>query len=127
MLTSTLLPNPLTSVSCMEKDIVIDLAQHRTDGALVFTGRDRGQEVREQSGLDSKELKADHITVRIPEDTFSINPSFLEEFFRNVVKRLGAAAFWKKFEFDNRGEYQVKDNLELAIERILRKSSALSR
>ena len=111
----------------MENNLIIDLAEHRTDGALVFTGRDRGQEVREKSGLDSKEPQAEHITVRIPEDTFSINPSFLEEFFRNVVKRLGAAAFWQKFRFENRGEYKVKDNLELAIERILRKSSALSR
>ena len=111
----------------MEKDIIIDLKDHRTDGALVFTGRDRGLEVRQDSKLDELEPKVEHITVRIPEDTFSINPSFLEEFFRNVVKRLGAAAFWQKFRFENQGEYKVKDNLELAIERILRKSSALSR
>ena len=111
----------------MEKDILIDLKDHRTAGALVFTGRDRGMEVRKDSNLDELEPKAEHITVRIPEDTFSINPSFLEEFFRNVVKRLGANGFWQKFRFENKGEYKVKDNLELAIERILRKSSALSR
>ncbi|TGE26920.1 DUF4325 domain-containing protein [Hymenobacter metallicola] len=111
----------------MKEDVLIDLADYRTAGALVYTGRDRGEEVRKKSRVDELAESADHVIVRIPEDTFSINPSFLEEFFRNIVKKMGASAFWQKFSFDNKGEYQVKDNLQLAIERILRKSSALSR
>ena len=129
MLTSTLPPTISNRTNSMDNDkaVIIDLEKYRTAGALVFTGRDRGQDVRAKSGIDNLEKTADHITVRIPEDTFSINPSFLEEFFKNVVQRLGATSFWQKFSFDNKGEYQIEDNLQLAIERILRKSSALSR
>lgn len=110
----------------MENNVIIDLNKFRTPGARVFTGRPRGEEVRTNSKVDELETKAEHITVRIPEDTITINPSFLEEFFRLVVRKLGPAGFRQKFVFDNPGAYKIQDNLDLAIERILRGTNALA-
>lgn len=110
----------------MESNVIIDLNKFRTPGARVFTGRPRGEEVRANSKVDEIEANAAHVIVRIPADTITINPSFLEEFFRYVVRKLGAVAFRQKFEFDNPGAYKIQDNLDLAIERILRSSNALA-
>ena len=67
---------------------VINLEIFRTPGSKVFTGRDRGIEVRNQSKIDEIESTTDDaITIIIPEDIRSINPSFLEEFLSKVVKK----------------------------------------
>lgn len=66
----------------------IDLEKFRTPGSKVFTGRDRGLEVRNQSKIDEIEsISDDAITIIIPKDIRSINPSFLEEFLFKVVKK----------------------------------------
>ncbi|MDI1306291.1 MAG: DUF4325 domain-containing protein [bacterium] len=107
------------------KNVTLDLTTYRTEGARVFTGRDRGKLVRDKSLIDELEKNYDQIKILIPEDIYSINPSFLEEFLFNVVSKLGKDGFYKKFEFSNAGEYEIEEDLESAIERILRKSNAL--
>ncbi len=105
----------------------INLNTYRTHGARIFSGRDRGKQVREESRLDEiVSSTTDIIEIVVPEDTITINPSFLEEFFKNVVKLLGKENFYSRFKFINNGEYQIKPNLETAIERILRKRNALN-
>lgn len=104
----------------------INLQDYRTAGSKVFTGRDRGNEVREKSKIDTVAAKYDEIIIEIPEDIRSINPSFLEEFLVNVVTSLGEAEFNKKFKISNPGRYQVKDDLHEAVERILREENALA-
>ncbi len=104
----------------------IDLQVYRTIGSKVFTGRDRGIEVREASRIDTLADQKDLITLIIPNDIRSINPSFLEEFLINVVKKLGENGFKQKFVFKNDGEYKIDDDLQEAIERILREETALS-
>ena len=111
----------------MVNNEVIDLNDHRTQGARVFTGRPRGEDVRVKSHIDEKEAQAEHVTVRIPADTITINPSFLEELLRFVVRKLGAVRFREKFSFESHGRYDVSENLQLAIENILRNSNALVR
>ena len=104
----------------------IDLQVYRTPGAKVFTGRPRGLEVRNLSKIDSIEPQYDKITITIPSDISSINPSFLEEFLENVVVKLGEDGFYRKFSFINDGRYKIDSDLFEAIERILRLENALA-
>jgi hypothetical protein len=104
----------------------IDLQDFRTVGAKVFTTRPRGIEVRNKSKIDSIEPNYDSIIIKVPEDISSINPSFLEEFLENVVMKLGEAGFNEKFSFINEGRYKIQNDLNEAIERILRDESALA-
>lgn len=107
------------------KKTIINLNDFRTVGSKVFTGRAKGGHVRNQSLIDQKEQDFDEIKIIIPSDIYSINPSFLEEFLVNVVSKLGAFAFYKKFVFENYGDYKIEKDLEEAIERILRTENAL--
>ncbi len=104
---------------------IIDLQNFRTPGSRVFTGRDRGIEVRNTSRIDQKEIESEEIVVKIPNDIGSINPSFLEEFLYNVVTKLQPSAFFAKFTFENNGRYKIDNDLQEAVERILREETAL--
>ena len=93
--------------------------------AKVFTGRDRGQEVREKSRIDELEKNNDEVIIEIPADIYSINPSFFEELFFNVVTKLKKEAFLNKFKLDPKGEYDFRDELMEAIDRILNDATAI--
>lgn len=110
----------------MDKKAEIKLQDYRTSRSKVFTGRDRGIEVREKSKIDELEKVYDEITIIIPEDIGSINPSFLEEFLLTVVTKLKADKFFKKFRFQNTGRYKIDEDLEEAVDRILRTETALA-
>ena len=107
------------------KYLTINLNSYKAPGSKVFTGRDRGQSVREKSKIDQLSEGQNPIEVVIPEDIYSINPSFLEEFLVNVVQRLGKTAFFKKFKIVNEGAYKIDKDLDEAIDRILRQDHAL--
>ncbi len=109
----------------MSNDNIINLQTYRTPGSRVFTGRDRGIDVRKRSKIDEIEKFFDEITIIIPEDIGSINPSFLEELLLNVVRKLQPEGFFKKFKFENNGRYKITRDLEEAVERILREETAL--
>ena len=100
---------------------IIDLEKHRTPRSKVFTGRDRGIEVRLNSQIDQLGEHNHVITIIIPTDIRSISPSFLEEFLLNVVSNYGEQGFRHKFKFENPGHYKIENNLKEAIERILRR------
>ena len=104
----------------------IDLQDYRTVGSKVFTGRDRGSEVRQNSKIDTLITQYEEVDIVIPEDIRSINPSFLEEFLMNAVTQLGETVFNKKIKFINEGRYKVQEDLNEAIERILRVENALA-
>ena len=91
----------------------------------VFTGRDRGKLVRERSNIDSIEASNDKVIIVIPDNVYSINPSFFEELFVNVVKKLGKEGFLSKFEFRSEGDYEYEDQLSEAIDRILHTKTAI--
>jgi hypothetical protein len=104
----------------------INLEEYRTPGSKVFTGRDRGIEVRQASKIDSLEPCHQKIEILVPADIRSINPSFLEEFLFNVVCRLRVDGFNAKFRFITPGRYDIQSDLEEAVERILREENALA-
>lgn len=101
------------------------LETYRTKGAKIFTGRDRGEYVRKQCEIDEIEATNESVEIVIPSNLFSINPSFFEELFVNVVSKLGKDNFYKKFKFINEGSYNYKKPLDEAVDRILRENTAL--
>lgn len=112
-----------------EKNI-INLEDYRAKGsdgsiAKIFTGRDRGEYVRTQSKIDAIENNYDLVEVIIPDNIYSINPSFFEELFVNCVTKLGKDKFLQKFKFSSLGNYNYEKPLQEAIHRILRNKTAL--
>ena len=105
----------------------INLEEFRTPKAKIFTGRDRGEQVRKDSKIDELEAEFETIDFIIPDNLYSINPSFFEELFINVVTKLGEEAFYQKFNFINKGNYNFKKPLKEAISRILRENTALDK
>ena len=107
------------------KEVTFELEEYRAEGSKVFTGRDKGKYVREESKFDEFEKKYDKIIFKIPANLFSINPSFFEELLINVVTKLGKEGFMKKYTFINEGSYKYEKPLNDAIDRILRENNAL--
>jgi hypothetical protein len=103
----------------------IDLNDFRAKGSKIFTGRDCGEQDRKASKIDALTTQFDKIELLIPEDIYSINPSYLEEFLVNVVLQLGKDGFLKKFTIINNGPYKITRDLHEAIDRILRENHAL--
>jgi len=104
----------------------INLNDYLTPGAKVFTGRDRGIDVRKQSNIDQRVISADKIIIEIPVQVRSINPSFLEEFLVNTVRTHGREGFLQRVSFTKAQRYDVSDDLEEAIDRILTEENALA-
>lgn len=115
----------------LSKDNIINLEDFRSHDknriSKVFTGRDRGEYVRQQSKIDELESRYDKVKIIIPDNVYSINPSFLEEFLVNVVQKLGRDAFLEKFEFVAEGDYEYAKPLSQAIDRILKNNTALDK
>lgn len=112
------------------KNNTINLEDFRVidkDGTIakVFTGRDRGEDVRKASNLDKIEETYTEVIIVIPDNIYSINPSFFEELFVNVVIKLGKEKFREKFKFESLGKYNYEKPLSEAIMRILRKNTAI--
>jgi tRNA threonylcarbamoyladenosine modification (KEOPS) complex Pcc1 subunit len=115
----------------MEKIARINLEQFRSEDkarkvkSKVFTGRDRGEMVRKDSKIDELESQNDKIIIEIPADIYSINPSFFEELFLNVVTKLKKEAFLNKFSLEVKGEYNFQNELMEAVDRILNDATAI--
>ena len=105
---------------------IIDLEKYRTQlggvKSKVFTGRDRGEEVRKKSNIDN--IFKENDTITIPENVYSITPSFLEQFFYNIVKQYGKEAFLQKIKWENNG-YNIDGPLDEAIDRIINDKTGL--
>lgn len=101
------------------------VVRSKTVYSKVFTGRDRGKCVREQSRLDEIDGQYNTVKIIIPKDIRSINPSFFEEMFVNVVKRHGRDEFLRRYHFESLGDYNYEKPLAEAIERILRTNTAI--
>ena len=71
------------------------------------------------------EKNYDDIVIRIPADIYSINPSFFEELFFNVVQKLKKEGFVKKFKIQSLGEYNFQNELLEAVDRILNDTTAI--
>lgn len=106
-------------------DNVIELEDFRVKDSKIFTGRDRGKSVRERSKIDDLITQYEKVVLVIPDEIYSINPSFLEEFLVNVVEKLGRDGFYRTFEIKNVGTYDFDRRLREAVESILRTRTGL--
>jgi hypothetical protein len=113
----------------LSRDNIINLEDFRSKSgnkiSKVFTGRDHGKYVRENSRIDELESKYEEVQIIIPQNVYSINPSFLEEFLVNVVTKLGKEPFLAKFKIVSQGSYEYENPLNQAIDRILKNKTAL--
>lgn len=107
------------------KDNEILLDKYRARNSKVFTGRDRGEYVRKESRIDEIASEFSDIYFVIPDNIYSINPSFFEELFVNVVQRFGRDGFLSRFHFESLGDYPYEKPLYEAIDRILRQKTGL--
>lgn len=89
----------------------------------VLTGKRKGEEVRIKSGIDEIFSGREVLTVVVPDDVFSVTPSFLEEMFKNVVRKYGSKAVLDKVKFT--GKYRILPVFDEAVNRIAQKNSLL--
>ena len=108
------------------KTNIINLENYRTQlgnvKSKVFTGRDRGLDVREKSHIDELFNECEKVKFVIPNDIFSITPSFLEELFFNV----GKEKLYEKLDLEG-NIYDLHEPLNEAIDRILQRKTGLDK
>jgi hypothetical protein len=67
----------------------------------VYTGRDRGERLREQLNLNSFDTAEGSVKVIIPEQTYSISSSFfLGMFGPSILKAASREKFLSKYQFE---------------------------
>lgn len=106
------------------KNKEIDLGTYRSGGVKVFSGRDRGKKVRDAMDLDNLDKDKDlEITIKVPQDTISMNTSFFLGLFGDSVRTFGESAFKSRFSFS--AETAILNSVEQGIERALKETSVL--
>lgn len=103
--------------------MIIDLGKQLKSGSKVFSGRNRGAEVRHNLNLDNLDTNPDIIYIKIPKDTFSLNASFFLGTFGPSVRKLGKEGFNNKYKFEC--EDIIKQSIEDSIERALKSTYVL--
>lgn len=111
------------------KENILNLDDFRTvisgKKSRVFTGRDRGAEVRTNSKIDDLLGKYEKVELVIPNDIYSITPSFLEEFLKTAVEKYGRE-ITNRLVLSQTNEYDLSEPMEEAIDRIMSTDSALN-
>ena len=101
---------------------VVDLSVYKKDEEMIFTNRDKGIRARKELKLEELEKEDGCIEVLLPNELWSINPSFFGGMFERSIKEL-RDAFWEKyvFLFVNRDELtdELRDNLEYDFDYVL--------
>lgn len=111
------------------KENILNLDDFRTvisgKKSRVFTGRDRGAEVRANSKIDDLLGQYEKVELVIPNDIYSITPSFLEEFLKTAVEKYGRE-ITNRLVLSQNNEYDLSEPMEEAIDRIMSTESALN-
>ena len=92
-------------------ETTVDLDEYRTPGVRVFAGRDRGTAVRKAAQLDQLDTEPFTVVVKVPEDVFSVNDSFLTGMFAPSIQQLGAEDFRSKYVFEGKDLGRTIDRL----------------
>ena len=109
----------------MTAESTINLEDFRPNGSKVFTGRDRGRQVRLDSHIDELADSSNYVKVVIPANIYSIIPSFFEELFINIISKYGRIGFFNKVKIVSEGNYEFEIPLNEAIDRVLRDRTAI--
>jgi hypothetical protein len=73
--------------------------------------------------LTRHDNQGDHVTIQIPEDTYSINMSFFLGLFANSIRSLGKDEFCRRYRF--MGDAVHLDEIPDYIDQALKESFAL--
>lgn len=103
----------------------INFEDFRVKGSKIFIGRDVGKHVKIESRINELEKSCSSIDFIIPDNVYSISPSFFEDLLTDVVQKLGKEKFFEKFNFKSLGDYNYKKTLMESIYRISRDGNAL--
>ncbi len=102
-------------------EISIDLSNYTTPASKVFSGQSRGKDLRQILNIEKYEKGDYSVSIIIPEDTYSVNPSFFLGFLGKTVKKLGEEVFNSKFKFICSSI--IKENINEGIKYSLKYSS----
>lgn len=103
----------------------IDLAQFKTEGAWVFSGRPRGTKIRERVNVDAIDQTDEATEVQIPTEILGINPSFFLGLFGPSVRKFGREGFESKYHF--KCNPLVLLDIEDGINQALKETNPLSK
>lgn len=92
----------------------INLHKYRGNKSTVFTGRPQGEEARKELLLDELDKVDTLITLIIPENTTSFNPSFFLGLLYESIKTLGIDKFEDKYKFQINDDNQIVKNIILS-------------
>ena len=105
----------------MSMEETIDLNDARTSReSRVLSGRPRGEECRQLFDVASLDDQPAKVTVRIPQDIYSMNTSFFLGLFGESVRALGKEGFREKYRFDCDPIHN--DTIADGVERALKES-----
>ena len=95
----------------MNEQSVIDLSRY---SSRVYTGRENGDLARERLQVEDVAKESTHIVIRVPDDTKTLNPSFLLGFVGDEIVSCGSREqFLGKFEFDMPDRFRKQLNLSI--------------
>jgi hypothetical protein len=103
----------------------IDLQEVRSPNSRVFSGQPRGKKARKHFNVDVLDKSNQIIHVIVPDDTYTVNPSFLLGLFLPSITRLGKTEFLKKYRFDSWPE-ELFDAVNDTIDRAIKTSDILT-
>lgn len=104
--------------------MIVDMNDYRSEGGRVFAGRERGTNVRRSAGLDAMDKTGEIVEVKVPDDVYSITPSFFGALFGPSVRKLGSKeSFLKKYRFTC--EEYIREEIEVGIVDALKRHSPL--
>jgi GTP-dependent phosphoenolpyruvate carboxykinase len=107
----------------MSKNVIIDFAA--LEGP-VFTGRPRGEALRQKLKVEEFDATDTHVEVKIPDSTYSISSSFILGLFGKSVVRAGSKqAFYKKYHFTSNSLFQ--GIVDSCVTRALQEKNILAR
>ena len=85
-------------------------------------GNSLGETTLYESNLENRIKSSNKVTIVIPEEIYSVNPSFLEALIRPIVKELGKQGFENKVNFKTLNNYNIDQDLNESIDRIIKEN-----
>jgi hypothetical protein len=84
---------------------VIDLGMYRTPGTYIFSGRERGTQVRQSCNLGAitEKMKTDpelRVLIKTPEGLRCVSSGFALALFGDSIRSLGEGEFNRRFRFE---------------------------
>lgn len=94
---------------------IVDLSPYKREEERIFTNRDNGIRARKELKLEELEQEEGCIEVLLPNELWSINPSFFGGMFESSIKQF-EHKFWEKYVFLYVNRNKLSDELKDSID-----------